>query len=1126
MRATVLRGPALALLLAGMILTLAVADQPTAEEDKKPAPMQEKPPPPVPFSPALAVYDDLYDVVRLVPRAVVLAPEKYQGLLDEIDRLKKQLERPGPRSPSRIVLKGKVEGNLVHLAAQFEFDTEKPGEVIRLGCGLARATGVSLDGKTPRLRNGGRGREDVEGFLVEVDKPGEHHLTLDLVLALSAIAPGNGFTLDLPRAAITNLELELPAGAGELRIGGKPLSETLLTRKGRQLSGGLGPVEKLEVSWSATASRDDTGAVLAVEGLVVARFDGRDLVTEAQLTLRVVSGQVKQWHLVVPRNSEFKYSPTDEARIARPEVAKDQKQVVGHTIHLKEATSAPLAVTVLHRRPAPKAGVGKQMPIGPFNVRGASRHSGSVLVCNSVPDWHLEFTPRADLTRRAPTEEERTREPDLVAAFRYGPGDEGDGNPRSPRGLLSWLDVEVEAVKGQIKAKPSHLLTLHGDGKEGLRWRVQTTYLVTPRWADVDRFVVQMPEDCEVHELVNDPKPERVRDVRYDPKTRRMEFRLVRGGEAALTPFTVRVEAVYNPSREGKTLEKESLELPRPILAPEQDGTITVQTPTRIELLGSEQDQSAEVQLLRHANHEAVWRYPRRTPERFEVAWQPYRPLVQVASLADLTLLPAEVQVRQEFRYLLPAATEPPRLALRLPAGIAANVQLREGGRSLVLGATLGGYQSAVVVPNDGRNPVLVFEYVLPLPATKPGEAVNLPLIVPENVTRGETKVRVWSEAGVFPVAGDGWREQNVEVVNGRDRLPVLVLRGERIDQPLALTLSESEPELAALIERALVRVEVAANGVQSYRVSYRLLRLATTVMELELPAQAAALGLQVTLDGRALNPELRGKLIRLRLSPDLVRKPATLEIVYRLDPGRLPATPLTTNLAAPRLSQEANGIPTRWQVTLPPTQVVLWPEAGPGGMVRWGLRGWLPAPRQDVTAAQLERWLSGKDAGTAQATSQAPTLVVWHDGSELLRVMHAPQQLWLLACSLTLVLVGLLGWRLSSADRRASPWFWLVWMLCVLAAVVALFLWPTLTGQLAYGSLPGAAVLLVLGVVQWLLHERSRRQIVFLPSFSRTRPGSSLMRGQPAVAAQHGEPSTVDAPPTRPVGSSINRTS
>ncbi len=204
-----------------------------------------------------------------------------------------------------------------------------------------------------------------------------------------------------------------------------------------------------------------------------------------------------------------------------------------------------------------------------------------------------------------------------------------------------------------------------------------------------------------------------------------------------------------------------------------------------------------------------------------------------------------------------------------------------------------------------------------------------MPLIVPENVTRGETRARVWGDAGLMPVGADGWAEQNLEVVAGRNRLPSLVLRADRVDQPLALRLAEVEGGAAVLLERALVRVEVGADGRQLYRVGYRLLRAAGPALDLELPAWAAAIGIKVTLDGRQLDPELKGKTIRLRLSPGLVRKPAVLEVAYRLEPGRLPGPPLTTTLQAPRLPDDLAGVPTRWQIALPPGQVVLAPEPG-----------------------------------------------------------------------------------------------------------------------------------------------------------------------------------------------------
>src|SRR5262249_51808153 len=42
------------------------------------------------------------------------------------------------------------------------------------------------------------------------------------------------------------------------------------------------------------------------------------------------------------------------------------------------------------------------------------------------------------------------------------------------------------------------------------------------------------------------------------------------------------------------------------------------------------------------------------------------------------------------------------------------------------------------------------------------------------------------------------------------------------------------------------------------------------------------------------------------------------------------------------------------------------------------------------------------------------------------------------------------------------------------------------------YGCEPGLAALLVVGTMQWLVHRRYRRQVVFLPSFKRVKAGDS----------------------------------
>jgi hypothetical protein len=136
------------------------------------------------------------------------------------------------------------------------------------------------------------------------------------------------------------------------------------------------------------------------------------------------------------------------------------------------------------------------------------------------------------------------------------------------------------------------------------------------------------------------------------------------------------------------------------------------------------------------------------------------------------------------------------------------------------------------------------------------------------------------------------------------------------------------------------------------------------------------------------------------------------------------------------------------------------------------------------------------------------------------LTLTHLPQQAWLLACSLGLLVMGLglfwLAWGRPAGGAGASrplgsAWLWPLLALAGLAAGVAALMWPTVAAAVAYGCQPGAGVLLLVAVVQWLLHERYRRQVIFLPNFSRGRSGSSLLRA--GEARPSGESSTVDAP-------------
>ncbi len=103
-----------------------------------------------------------------------------------------------------------------------------------------------------------------------------------------------------------------------------------------------------------------------------------------------------------------------------------------------------------------------------------------------------------------------------------------------------------------------------------------------------------------------------------------------------------------------------------------------------------------------------------------------------------------------------------------------------------------------------------------------------------------------------------------------------------------------------------------------------------------------------------------------------------------------------------------------------------------------------------------------------------------------------------------------LLGLAVYVLPPRPAGWLALAAALGT-AVVAAGWFWPELLPAIGYGALPGAAVLAVVAAAQWTLHQRYRRQLVFMPGFTRVKPGSSLLR--PSSVQRPREASTIDAP-------------
>ncbi len=1136
MSSSVCRVLALAALLgAAAALAAPAADTPAKKADKGPAPAADR-------KAASAEEEAVREALRSGAGTVIVTAEEEQRRNEELARLKAQVAdlqgqlrgRPAAaasaRAPGACRLSGKVEGNLARLRAAFDFATERPDTTVLLGCNQARATGGSFEGRTPQL-----GQQKAEGFTVLVKNPGAHQLTLEMELALDGQGPDSGFTLSFPPIPIFNIDLELPDGVKDLRVNKKPLGECPFLKWGNNhLTGGPGLVfvDRLEVTWKSARAAPGT-PLLSAEGPVQVRV-GRELTTEADLVLKAEGAPVDRWRLLLPPKAELRIDPADSERVAVVEAAERPFASL-RTVRLKEPSTAPLTVHVSAHAPAPRTGAAA---VGPLFVLGAAHQTGTLLVRRAAPDLHLTFRPRGDLTRRALTEEER-RDPTLEAAFNYhfwnvAPPDKPAG--AAGAGSLSWLDVEAEEVRGQARSKVKHELALKPapDDTRRLTWYATTEITVTPRWAEADSLDVELPAGWE--DLDDGRGPNAAR--------RTVRLRLSRAGDTGPRTYTLTLRGRYPAVGGASSDSPVSLGLPRPQHTLDQGGEVTARVPADTELLPL--PPPAGLEPGRQSLHEQAWLAPVRAPERVEVSWRPYRPLVRAAAVADLTLGPRQGQLRHtiEFDFTQPA---PPReVTLRVPAAVADSLRVRTGGALAPAGNEPAGTRVVTLSGAPAPKHRLVLEYAFDLPAAagegrgpRAGADLAVPLVAPEGVTQGEVKLRVWAEPGALPLLeGPVWTELRVEEVPGRDRLPALVARAERSDPPVKLRFGERGAAFTVLVERALVQARVLEAGGQTYRAAFRLGRLASGALDVELPAPVPTLHLLARLDGREVpweavdeegNRAEGGRVARLKLEPSLVRPGGSvLEVLYQLPPGRAGNSPLKTVLLPPLLRGGPGHVPTRWQLTVPAGWVTVGPEGGPGSERTWGRRGWLLAPRLALAPADLEEWLTGSGplppAPDQEGGPAPPSLACWRTELGPLTLVHAPQLAWLLVCSLALVVLCLGLYELTrpaEGQSLAGTWFWPALTLVALLVVVAGLLWPTALGAVAYGCEPGALVLLLVATFQWLLHERYRRRVVFLPSFSRSRAGSSLLRA-PAQRPP-GEPSTVDAP-SRPAGSSAGK--
>jgi hypothetical protein len=1136
----------------------------------------------VPPGAIVVVCEEVEKAFRLVPKAVLLSPEKFKQMQEEIAELKRKLKPDAPASPSTCVLKvaGPLEEDLAHLEAEFEFKAEKDRTLIALGCQGAHPREPKLDGQDALLES-----ED-DGFVIQVDA-GKHTLKMKLDVPVGPRGPGGpeggslerGFQLKLPRAAVTSLELEqLPEGVKEVRVG-----ELAVRKTGEAIA--LGAVDRLSLSWKKPVVVG-TGPPLTAEGQITVQVQEKYLITEATLKLQDQRGRADRWVIQAPPQATLDVKTRDEhVQVA---VSFDQRRME-YTLKLNQPTTQPLEVVVRARRPR-TAG---RLAIGPLRVLAGDRpgrvvrQQGTILV-KAESDVHLGYLwpgePQLIVSRREVGDDQRPE--GVVAVFQYWDTPKAGG---AVRPAVPLLELEAKAVKGAFETHVQHFLRVQ---RADAGWQVQatTTIEATHLRTGVGALEIQVPRSwpASLVFLAGWPRADLPISVALAAGSRgpgglspwpfaghyqweqtalaidtpqvidrgsRVEgqrLRLVLADKVK-KKFTVTLKGVYT-LKGGES--QAHLELPHPLNTLDRGSLAEVRVPDDQELLPVAPADLQVPGALPNGNGAALGKSPTARgpalpadPHAFSLrlqsavlrfAWQPYRPELPVAVQTDITLESRRARVHQRLQF--PGAPAvPPQLLLRLAGApptdrrveeaLSQSLRVRPGGRLAALPARIG-FGTWQVMLDPDKDQYLDVDYSFPVAASG---RVQVPLLWLEQATHTDTKVRVWSEPEVrfqmqAALESRRWAEAKTEVIPERDGLPLLVLRGRGQDLPLTLRLSQATlPPLATvLVERALIRVSGTRQTGQTYTARYWISQWNTRTLDVALPGTGARL-VGVRLGKHRLTPRQPdggrkndpAPLVRLDIPRDLVPRPNLLELVYeipRAEPeGADPDTRgifrnVRTTLYPPQLLNAVFRGRVYWQVVLPPGEVVLNPDSEATTEQQWGLRGWLPAPLPALSSKDLEHWLtrSAQDSGDGE-----PSLVCWQTTPSAIHLVHISQRGWLLGCSLLVLALGL---GLSFVPLTRGPLrvlCWLVVTLIGLGAALTAFLWPSVMPAVFSGCLPGTAVLIPVVVVQWMLHRRYRRQLVFMPGFTRLKPGSSMVRAGSSNRPR--EASTVDVPPPGP---------
>lgn len=770
-----------------------------------------------------------------------------------------------------------------------------------------------------------------------------HEVTLHLAVAVEPGGPQSRLQLSVPRAAVSQLQLQVPLARAEAKV-----SEGSRLEAVRPLAGGktelkvLGLGGDFELTWHPAESKVASLPTLEATGEQSIRVNGRSVNTEAKLTVHSLGSEFDRFQVRLPPGAD--YVGTTQTGVSL--VAIDAAAASGklYEVRLNEKTVGPVEVRLVTERAHNAAQGDETLQLAGFEVPGAVRQWGTIDV-QVEGNWQIVWG-----------ETNHVR-----------PVDDAGGQARRDTVFEYFvqpysLSARVVPQKTRIRVEPEYVLLV---SSEQVQLQARLKYAV--RGAKVGSLEVKLP-GWDV-DLVG---PANLIDV---------GAAIAGAGDSLVIPLlqetSGELELTFEASQKiGPGANSLTLKLPEPqgdvaaadVAVVSDDNVELVPLPDETTALSP---QAVRPQMkLPERQQDPLFYRTTAVAANFVAAVKLHAQSISTAMTTQLEVGPDDAHV--EVRITFQIAYQPTdHLILNVPRSIRPErlTVLYEGERIVPLPVRPGlanDEQTALLrvnlpAPRIGRCELQI-DYSLPheKPRAEASTLVIVPLVVPGEGQLTANELVVVPQAGIAVNYPPGpWREEKQPQQAGARA--TLALAAERAipEVTLGVRSNQSPTENTTLVERAWIHTRLTDRVRQDravFRLSTRQPRL-----QVRLPGGVDVRSLALEVDGVQIAPEsIRQREVAIGL-PGGPRGEHRVEMRYHFT-DRAPEGSLT--LEGPQLTS-ANWVQQLyWQLDLPENEQVVLAPSHYTEELTWVWSNFFWRRQATLDERDLENWIGAPAAG------------------------------------------------------------------------------------------------------------------------------------------------------------------